>query len=124
MRSLFTVFATLRSGSSRAPRLHMAGGVKHTLSGHLENFLSDTAEELSKKLDPALLTVAEAFSAKVSGKRESLISFPGVAGKVAKHYVRGCMAQGLLLSELGGWDILEMIPRKAMCMENRHLSCL
>lgn len=119
MRSLFTVFATLRSGSSRAPRLHMAGGVKHTLSGHLENFLSDTAEELSKKLDPALLTVAEAFSAKVSGKRESLVSFPGVAGKVAKHYVRG-----LLLSELRGWDILEMIPRRAVCMENRHLSCL
>ena len=59
----------------------------------------------------------EAFSAKVSGKRESLVSFPGVAGKVAGHYGYECMARGLLLSELGGWDLLEMIPRKALCKD-------
>lgn len=63
----------------------------------------------------------ETFSAKISEKKESLLSFPGVAGKVARHYGCGCMARGLLLSELGGWDLLEMIPRKAMCRGNRHL---
>lgn len=98
---------------SRGTPLHVASGEEPSCVG-LCNFLPDVADGLSQRGGATSETVPEAFSAKVSGKRDHASVCAGHSGPVF-------MTPGVPLSQReagtpgpGFWD---------GCV-NRHLSCL